>query len=552
MNVLMKPLHQICTLLILFSFYTGAAQASLEAEIQSITEHLVQDGEGHLPTGGVIYQPAIIEEFYYENGYRPAWNEKNQVVELVNSLGNAGIDGLNPEDYHYAQLKALLDDASEMSFEVGDRVRARFDVLLTDGVILYIRHLMQGKVDPRDTDPAFNYSRINVEPQTVARQLKGAIANRTVHDVMEEARPTIRFYRLMQDALAHYRTLAANESFTEIPADVVLKPSESHANVAALRQRLMDLGYLESATTSPISATQFDDQLESAVRSFQKDNNLDADGIVGRNSFALLNLSWADRVDLLRINMDRVRWVYRDLSDDVVVVNIAGFELYYLRDNQIFWETPVMVGTIAHQTPIFTERLRYLEFNPTWTVPRSIIRRSLFPKFSANPQYVIDNDYHLIDSKGQLADPLQIDWSAYSGRNFPYNVVQQPGPGNALGRVKFMFPNRHAIYLHDTPSRALFSKSSRAFSAGCVRVKNPLEFAEILLKDPGQWSLQQIEDLIESEKPIVRAQLKRPVDVMLMYWTASPTPDDGVQFHPDLYTKDPATLAALNAPPPIE
>ena len=249
--------------------------------------------------------------------------------------------------------------------------------------------------------------------------------------------------------------------------------------------------------------------------------------------------------------MDRLRWIYRDISDDVIVVNIAGFELYYLRDNALVWDTPVMTGTIQHQTPVFTERLKYLEFNPTWTVPRSIIRRSLLPKFSANPQYVVDNNYDLIDRDGQKIDPLAIDWSAYSSSSFPYGVVQQPGANNSLGRVKFIFPNRHAIYLHDTPSRALFSRSSRAFSAGCVRVKNPLQFAEILLDDPDKWSLQQIRDLVASGKPKERVYLTRNVDVMLMYWTTSPTSDGGVQFHPDVYNKDPAMLAALNAPPPI-
>ena len=210
-----------------------------------------------------------------------------------------------------------------------------------------------------------------------------------------------------------------------------------------------------------------------------------------------------------------------------------------------------MTGTIEHQTPIFSERLKYLEFNPTWTVPRSIIARSLFPKFSANPQYVIDNDYILYDHKGRAVDPLTIKWSAYSGKSFPYRVVQQPGDLNALGRVKFIFPNRYAIYLHDTPSRALFSRSARAFSSGCVRVKNPLEFAEVLLNDSDTWSLAQVEALVESREPQRRVFLDRDVDVMLMYWTTSPTRGGRLQFHRDIYGKDPAALVALNAAPGV-
>ena len=536
----------VSTLLLILALGIGSAQASLEQELRHITAHLVQDGEGHLPTGGIIYQPAIIEEYYYEDGYQPAWNDRDQVLRVLDILAGAPQDGLDPRDYHYPQLRAMLE-ADEVSWARDDRSRALFDVLLTDGVILYVRHLMQGKVDPRLTDPTFNYSRVPFEPAQVSARLRAAIANDSIDDIMTGARPDQRFYRLMREALARYRALAANESFTPIPTDTVLKPGQDHPNVGPLRRRLVELGYIAGES---VATNIYDPSVEDAVRRFQANNNLDVDGIVGRQSFALLNLSWADRVDSLRINMDRLRWIYRDISEEVVVVNIAGFELYYLRDKTLSWETPVMVGTIAHQTPIFTKRLRYLEFNPTWTVPRSIIRRSLFPKFSADPQYAIDNHYHLIDRKGQRADPLQIDWSAYNGSNFPYNVVQQPGAHNALGRVKFMFPNRYAIYLHDTPSRALFSRSSRAFSSGCVRVKNPLEFAEMLLDDPEQWSLPQIQSLIDSEQPIVRVNLNRPVDVMLMYWTVSPTAQ-GVQFHPDIYSKDPATLAALNAPPPI-
>ena len=535
------------SLFLLLGIYSGMSQAKVEEALRNITEHLILDGDGQLPTGGVVYQPAIIEAFYSDDNYQPVWVDREQAVRVLEVLAGAAEDGLNPEDYHYTSLKAMLDQ-SDVNWATGGRSRALFDILLSDGVILYIRHLSQGKVDPRQMDPSFNYSRLEFNPANISTALRTAVSEDTIDDIMEQARPQQGFYQQMKTALANYRDLASRETFLDIPDDVVLKPGNDHVNVLALRQRLVETSHLDSGSEA---STLFDEQLEEAVRRFQKDNDLDVDSIVGKQSYALLNLSWADRVDALRLNMDRLRWIYRDISDDVIVVNIAGFELYYLRDNALVWDTPVMTGTIQHQTPVFTERLKYLEFNPTWTVPRSIIRRSLFPKFSANPQYVVDNNYDLIDRDGQDVDPLAIDWSAYSDRNFPYGVVQQPGENNALGRVKFIFPNQHAIYLHDTPSRALFSRSSRAFSAGCVRVKNPLQFAEILLDDPDKWSLQQIRDLVASGKPKERVYLPRKVDVMLLYWTTSPTSDGRVQFHPDVYNKDPAMLAALNAPPPI-
>jgi murein L,D-transpeptidase YcbB/YkuD len=210
-----------------------------------------------------------------------------------------------------------------------------------------------------------------------------------------------------------------------------------------------------------------------------------------------------------------------------------------------------MTGTVAHETPMFRATIKYLVFNPTWTVPRSIIGRSLYGKFSANPDYITEHNYKLYDSAGTEVLPAQLDWSRLSRSRFPYRVVQQPGPDNALGRVKFMFPNKHAIYLHDTPHRELFTRSARAFSAGCIRVQHPLQLAELLLADPDLWQQSQVEEVVES-KVLKTVRLANPVDVLLMYWTASPTANGRIKFHPDIYQRDANVLARLNAPPEWE
>jgi L,D-transpeptidase YcbB len=526
--------------------FSLSARADIQHELVDLTESLLLDGEGRLPGGGQIFQPAIIEDFYAGNKYQPAWQSRQQAQVVLELLRDSTLDGLNPEDYHYSALMDLWSRRDQPQ-EQYDRARARFDVMLSDGFVLYIRHLLEGKVNPRQLDPTFNFSQRDFKPAVVAANLRQVIAEDRVAQIVEQARPDSPFYHQMRAALRHYRVLAM-DPFRSIPADAVLKPGQTHANILSLRQRLNELGYLRAGD---LASRKYDGELVGAVKQFQRDHGIDVDGVVGAQSYAFLNMSWQARVDSLRINMDRVRWIYEDMSDDVIVVNIAGFELYYLRGDELLWEAPVMTGTVAHQTPIFTKRLKYLEFNPTWTVPRSIIGRSLFPKFSANPQYVIDNDYKLYDSKGQAVDPHSINWSAYNGRNFPYRVVQQPGDKNALGRVKFIFPNRYAIYLHDTPSRELFSRSARAFSSGCVRVKNPLEFAEVLLNDPENWSLQQVESLVDSRKPQHRVFLQRDVDVVLMYWTTSPTRGGRLQFHNDVYGKDPAAMAALEARPAV-
>jgi murein L,D-transpeptidase YcbB/YkuD len=538
---------KITALLLAALIWSTPSQADLQYELQTITEQLVLDGGGNLPAGGVVYQPAIVEAFYFDLAYQPAWQDRDQIARVLALLKDSYSDGLDPRDYHYPELMALWSQR-DVEWRERNRSRARFDVLLTDGVLLYIRHLLQGKADPKQLDPHFNYTRLDFEPKRISNRLREVIADGSIESIFEQARPSPTFYQQMKTALAYYRKLDASQSFTAIPSGTVLKPGQSHTNIPPLRKRLGELGYTDPGDNV---SRVYDPQLVSTVKQFQADHGLDVDGIVGRQSYTFLNMTYRERVNSLRINMDRLRWIAQDVTDDFIVVNIAGFEMYYMRNQEIIWESPVMVGTIEHQTPVFTARLKYLEFNPIWTVPRSIIGRSLLPKFKANPRYVLDNNYHLYDRSGKQVDPLKLNWASYNINNFPFSVVQQPGEINALGRVKFIFPNRHAVYLHDTPARDLFSRSARAFSSGCVRVKHPLQFAEVLLDDSENWSLPQVRGLVASRKPQERVYLDRDVDVMLMYWTTSPTRGGKLQFHADIYGKDRAALSALNAPPQV-
>jgi murein L,D-transpeptidase YcbB/YkuD len=506
--------------------------------------YLEPDGGGIFP-GTTIFEPSLVQTFYQSRGYQPAWIDAAYVQEMFQLLKSSEDEGLNPVDYHYEELLALREEYRE-AWSDKDKLRAKAEVLLTDGIVLYARHLIQGKVDPRTLDSSWNYARHDIVPAVVAENLAAAIASRRVAQVLAELKPDTGFYALMKQQLQHYRQLAAREKFTPIPADVVLRRGDRLPNIMPLRRRLKELSYL--APDAP-ETSDFDAQVEEAIRQLQRSHDLDADGVVGEQSFQVLNQSYSHKVDQLRINMDRLRWISQAVSDDFIVVNIAGYELYYLRNRELVWETPVMVGTIKTRTPIFQAPLRYLEFNPTWNTPRSLIVRSLFPKFKANPQYVLDKGYKLYDGAGAEVAPRSIDWEAYTARTFPYRVVQMPGPDNAMGRVKFMFPNQHAVYLHDTPSRDLFSRSQRAFSAGCIRVKNPLELARVLLDDPKDWSAERIQSLLDSGEPQRVVRMQRNVDVLLMYWTVSPTTGGRLQFHHDIYALDPAALAALDAAP---
>jgi len=259
-----------------------------------------------------------------------------------------------------------------------------------------------------------------------------------------------------------------------------------------------------------------------------------------------MNVSVQERIDQIKVNLERARWVLHDLPEDFVITDIAGFEVSYRRGGKIIWSTRAQVGKPYRKTPVFRGQIRYLEVNPTWTVPPTILRNDILPKLAKDLSYLQQMDMQALTHDGKHVDPSTIDWKQYPQKPFPYLLRQNPGPNNALGRIKFMFPNKHLVYLHDTPSRNLFERDQRAFSSGCIRVMHPFELAELLLDDP-QWTQSRIEEVVKS-KQTTRINLAKPVTVILMYWTVNITEDGGIMFKADVYDRDPAVLAGLSKP----
>jgi murein L,D-transpeptidase YcbB/YkuD len=259
-----------------------------------------------------------------------------------------------------------------------------------------------------------------------------------------------------------------------------------------------------------------------------------------------LNIPVEKRVEQLEVNIERARWVLDDIEDDFVLVNIAGFRAYVLRGRKVAWETKVQVGKTYHQSPVFRDEIKYVVVNPTWTVPFSIATKEILPKIKRDPNYFASRDFDLKDHSGKLIDPSSVDWSNITARNFPFWLVQRPGPNNALGRVKIMFPNKHAVYLHDTPSKVLFGRAERAFSHGCIRVENPFDFAEQLLGGDG-WNQEKFQQVLD-EGETKSVFLSKPLPVLLLYWTAMVEPDGVVYFYNDVYERDARIVEALNEP----
>ncbi|KKL28294.1 hypothetical protein LCGC14_2376570, partial [marine sediment metagenome] len=295
-----------------------------------------------------------------------------------------------------------------------------------------------------------------------------------------------------------------------------------------------------------------DEQLEEVVRSFQKKHGLKKDGIVGPKTRAALNVPAKVRARQIELNMERWRWIPRNLGQRYILVNIADFKLSLIENGETVMDMRVVVGRTYRRTPVFSSKMKYLVLNPFWNVPMSIAVKDILPKLRENHNYLSLQNMTLYANWQNGAppiDPGSIDWSKVNRRSFRYKLVQKPGPQNALGRLKFMFPNKFSVYLHDTPSKELFQKNIRSFSSGCIRAEKPVELAVYLLKDGSNWTREKIMAAINHGKNR-SIGIPRPLNVHLLYWTAWVDKAGEIHFRDDIYDRDRPLDKALQERPP--
>ncbi|MDO1444720.1 L,D-transpeptidase family protein [Rhodocytophaga aerolata] len=512
--------------------------------IQQQVEKLLM-GEGIAIANDSIFSTNVLPKFYENRTFQPVWLDSIYVESILGLLSDADKEGLQKEDYHFTLLqelkKQLATEGQNYSL-----LLAQFDLLLTDALFHYSYHLLNGKVPPKASTSTWNYQ-AHMEGDTLAQTMQKAIDTYQVAAELEKLKPQIPNYNALKKNLAIYRELAKKGEFPKVPADSVLQLRTTRTAIAKVRKRLFMEGLCsDTLGITPAGADYYDDSLLVAVKRFQVLHALQADGILGKSTLQEMNVSVEDRIGQIRANLERLRWSTGSLTPDFIVVNIAGFELYLYHNNTLSWTTNVMTGAEKTETPVFKSTIHYLVFNPTWTVPTSIVKATVIPSIRKDSTYLKANQYLVRDLKGQLVDPDSINSKKVSSRNFPYTVIQTPGDHNALGRVKFMFPNEHAIYLHDTPSKHLFEKADRAFSHGCIRVQNPMKLAEILLADSLNWNQQKLMEVVATNTTKT-VMLKKRMDILLMYWTAGIDPATGaVKFYRDIYKRDKQVLEALN------
>jgi len=486
-----------------------------------------------------IASVTVLPDLYERRAFTPAWTSAEATQQLVRAIDDIAADGLDPEDYHRTEIARLR--ARIAAGESDPNLPAELDIVQTDALIRLGYHVLFGKVDPEALDSNWNLAR-EIEGRDPAERIADIIRSGDIARAIAERKPQFPAYERLKAALAHYRAIQKAGGWKPVPAGPTLRKGMDDARVLALRARLAATGDL-AAGTAP--ASLFDAALERAVKQFQDRHYLDPDGAVGKGTIAAMNVPVGDRIDQIRVNLERARWVLHDVPETFVIVDIAGFGLRLFQHRQPVWSARVQVGKPYRKTPVLRADIKYLVLNPTWTIPPGILKNDTLPAVKRDPRYLASRNLRVVDAHGKTVDPRSIDWSRYPREPFPYQLVQAPGPDNALGRVKFIFPNPHFVFLHDTPSRDLFEKTERAFSSGCIRVENPIELAELLLNNPEKWSRATISGVIESGETQT-IFLPETVPVFLLYWTVNVEKQGEIRFKKDLYGRDAAVLKALN------
>jgi murein L,D-transpeptidase YcbB/YkuD len=494
--------------------------------------------------GARIMGDDLVARYYESQQFQPAWQDPARLDALITSLGEMRDDGLEPDDYHYEALKSYRLDLRMNRLTVEDR--ADLDLVATDAFMLSLYHLFMGKVDPQKLSPQWNFSQRPLPPGAGLERLAQRLAAGEIAETYAAARPQHVWYQRGRERLREYRAIAAAGGWPSLAEGPTLKPGVQDPRVPVLRQRLRITKDLAATSAAPpADALLYDAELATAVQNFQERHGLTADGAVGPGTRAALNVPVEARIDQIRVNLERARWTLHEIKGEFVLVDVAGFYASYFRNDEPVWTSRVVVGRDQRETPIFRSTITYVVFNPTWTIPPGILVKDKLPELQRNPGALRRMNIRVLDGSGREVDPYSINWKKYGpSRLPPYQFRQDPGPNNALGLVKIMFPNPYLVYLHDSPAKSLYDQEQRTFSSGCIRVEKPFELAELVLNDP-QWNQQTMKALIDT-KETRTVNLAKPLPVLILYWTAQPRPDGQVIFRKDIYGRDPPTLAALD------
>lgn len=483
-------------------------------------------------------------DLYKVRNYLPVWSEdgpsKKDLGSLIEVIDSTQTDGLNPSYYNLEQLKLLLDNFNSNKKNL--QWLADLDMLMTDAAYTVAKHLRFGAVDPRSAGVMWKVS--HDELNLGEALINNIIDGNDFEKFYNNLRPTRPEYAKLQKLLTVYRDWVGKGGWPKVAngrRKSVL--GESNSQIESIKRRLVVTGELSASNAI---GSNFDKALEGAVKRFQREHGLEVDGTVGAATLLALNMSAEERVAQIVANMERWRWMPRLLPKERIWVNIPDFTLNVFDGDKSILEMPVVVGTYNNKTPLLQSSVNLVVLNPEWNIPESITKKEMLPKLKQDPNYLKRQNIQVvqqIDGKTVLRDSSEVDFSSLQPGDF--RLKQASGSGNALGKVKFLFPNPYAVYLHDTTAKSLFTHGVRAYSHGCVRVSQPLELASTIFSSSKEWDKSKIEQAIKSGRR-KSISVDNEMPVFILYWTAVEAKNGDMLLLNDIYGIDRQVARALN------
>jgi len=521
-NLFRTAMTLIVSVGLVFVFSGNPATAQVTAYKQAVAEAAASD-DG-------------IAAFYRSNGYQPIWTGKGEAdrarrAALIQALTGVERHGLPASRYPVDALMAQMRDA-HTTRDIG-----MVEVALSRAFVTYASDVQTGLLVPSKIDKG------------IARKVTYRDRNEYLTDLALSPNPSA-YMRALPPVTAEYRALMKEKLRLEAlmksggwgpkAASGKLKPGQSGAAVVSLRNRLIAMGYM-----TPNASFGYDKRIETAVQKFQLEHGLEADGVAGKGTIDEINKPVSTRLKSVIVAMERERWLTRERGERHVLVNQTDFTARIVDKGQITFQTRSVIGknTNDRRSPEFSDVMEHMIINPSWHVPRSIVTKEYLPQMQNNPNAA--GHLVLTDSRGRRVSRENVDFTQYTTRSFPFAMTQPPGGRNALGLVKFMFPNKHNIYLHDTPAKNLFTRESRAFSHGCIRLADPFDFAYALLAKQVDNPKEYFQSILKTRKE-TKVVLDQPVPVHLIYRTAFATNRSQIEFRRDVYGRDAKVWSALN------
>jgi murein L,D-transpeptidase YcbB/YkuD len=493
-----------------------------------------------------------VRNVYLPFDYPLVWTKDGQPTSqarnLIRLLENADKKGLQPEDYDGPLWDARVARLVPPAPQASPSELARFDLVLTVSIMRYISALHNGRVNPRRLQLGLD---IEHKRYKLAEFLRSRLAEaRDVNSVVDQVEPSYAGYRRTESALQQYLILAQEGEGDPLPAfKKTVKPGDPYSGLPQLAERLRRLGDLPQEVSAATQVTVYEDALVEAVKHFQRRHGLPAKGAIDQATFNQLTTPFSRRIVQLQLTLERWRCLPPDLPRRLITVNVPEFQLRGYDDHHSTVTMRVVVGKAfpEHQTPVFQDQMEYLIFRPYWNVPIGITRKELIPEIRKTPGYLEKHGFEVVNRKGQVMAADVTDSAVLAKlRSGEFEIRQKPGPGNSLGLIKFVFPNNYNVYLHGTPDSALFSRSRRAFSHGCIRIEDPATLAAWVLRNEPAWTSARIQSAMNASGP-VQVNLPEPIPVLVLYGTAIVEENGEVRFFEDLYGQDAKLERALAA-----